>query len=177
MPAILQTERLMLKTRTPDDLEACVEMDTDPQVTEFIPGTWDGSCGHIAFLRERMQSPYPEGMGYWSVFAKENPADFLGWVHLLPIQDDEQAAEIGWRLKRSAWGNGYATEAARSILAHAFGTLGLRRIEAHTHVRNEASKKVIGKLGLRHVADFNYEGKIPSASYRIASDEYPADKE
>ncbi|WP_229058710.1 MULTISPECIES: GNAT family N-acetyltransferase [Parabacteroides] len=109
----LKTTRLMLKPRTMNNFGSCLEMDKDTEVTEYIPGVWNGSEKHIAFLRERISKSYPLGLGYWSIFSKDDPTDFLGWVHLLPSPDDEGATEIGWRLKRSAWSNGYATEAAQ----------------------------------------------------------------
>lgn len=166
LPAF-ETARLILKPRTIDDLENCVGMDINPQVTEYIPGEWNGSCRHIAFLKERILKPYPPGLGYWSVFLKDNPADFLGWIHLLPLPEDRQAAEIGWRLKHSVWGNGYATEAARIIMAYAFKVADFNRIVAYTHSANKRSIKMMNTLGLEYVADFIYDGKTPSLSYEI----------
>lgn len=166
-----ETSRLILKPRTINDLENCVEMDINPKVTEYIPGEWDGSCIHIAFLKERISKTYPLGLGYWSIFLKDNPADFLGWIHLLPLQNDKQAAEIGWRLKHSAWGSGYATEAARMIVAYAFKIADFNRIVAYTHSSNNRSIKMMNRLGFKFVADFIYDGKTPSLSYEIRKEE------
>ncbi len=163
----LETERLVLRPRTTGDLGACVEMDADAEVVRYIPVAWDGPQEHAAFLRERIGRVYPPGLGYWAVVAKSDPAGFLGWVHLLPVDDDAAAAEIGWRLKRSAWGHGYATEAARAVLAHAFGTVGCARVVAATHADNVRSKKVVERLGMRLVGDFLYEGVVPSSAYEI----------
>ena len=167
MSQIIETDRLILKPRTMNDLRPSVEMDIDPEVTKYIPGVWDGSCSHIAFLEARIVKSYPLGLGYWSVFTKENPLDFLGWVHLLPIQDDTKTVEIGWRLKRSAWGEGYATEAAQAIFKYAFETIGFGRIVAYTHAENIRSKKMMERLGLQYVTDFIYDETIDSSSYEI----------
>lgn len=172
MLQILETARLILKPRTTDDFKPCVEMDIDPEVTKYIPGVWDGSCKHIAFLEERIRKSYPLGLGYWSIFPKNNPNDFLGWVHLLPLKEDKTTVEIGWRLKRTAWGEGYATEAARTMLTYVFQTVGSEQVVAYTHVDNIRSKKVMERLRFRHVADCIYDGSIPSSSYEITMNEY-----
>lgn len=171
MSQILETDRLILKPRTMGDLRQCVEMDIDPEVTKYIPGIWDGSCQHIAFLEEKIQKSYPLGLGYWSIFPKDNPNDFLGWVHLLPLKEDKRTVEIGWRLKRVAWAEGYATEAARTMLTYVFETIGIERVVAYTHVDNIRSKKVIERLRFRHVTDFIYGSGIPSSSYEIKMNE------
>lgn len=162
-----ETDRLILKPRTTEHLEECLKMDKDPEVTKYIPGVWDGGQEHIAFLRKRIAKSYPPGLGYWSIFSKDNSEEFLGWVHLLPTQNDEQTTEIGWRLKRGAWGKGYVTEAARTIFAYAFGMIGSERLVAETHSENYRSKKVMERLGFKYIRDFMYEDKIPSSSYEI----------
>jgi len=167
-----ETVRLILKPRTIDDLESCIEMDIAPQATEYIPGEWNGSYEHLTFLKERILKSYPSGLGYWSIFSKENPINFLGWIHLLPVKDDRQATEIGWRLKYSAWGNGYATEAAQVIIAHAFSIADFNRIVAYTHSANNRSIKMMNRLGLKYIDDLIYNGKTPSLFYEIRREKY-----
>lgn len=58
----LRTNRLILKPRTMDDLKEYVEMDLNPEVTQYIPGIWDGSQKHISFLEERIMKSYPPGL-------------------------------------------------------------------------------------------------------------------
>ncbi len=164
---IFETDRLILRPRTMDDLDACVEMDADPEVIRFIPVVWNGPAAHAEFLKERVGKQYPPGLGYWSVFLKDEPEEFLGWVHLLPVDGGADTAEIGWRLKRSAWSRGYATEAARAVLEHAFETVGCGRVVAATHADNVRSKKMMSRLGMKYLSDFVYDGRIPSSSYEI----------
>jgi RimJ/RimL family protein N-acetyltransferase len=83
-------------------------------------------------------------MGYWCLFT---PAGFIGWVFVAPLDLRGPEIEIGWRLVRSAWGHGYATEAARPVLAHAQRSLGLPRIVADIDPDNTASISVARKLG------------------------------
>ena len=69
---------------------------------------------------------------------------------LVPDPDDEAAAEIGWRLPRTRWGQGLATEGARALLTHAFETLGAERVWAETMAVNTRSRAVMERLGMRH---------------------------
>jgi RimJ/RimL family protein N-acetyltransferase len=143
------TERLILRPRTIDDYDACLAMDRDPAVVRYIPGPWDDATAHAAFLRHRIARPYPDGLGYWCVFPKASLDRFLGWVLLIPRDAVGPEVEIGWRLLQSAWGRGYAPEAAAAIVRHAFETVGLDRIIAEIHPEHARSQRVAEKIGLR----------------------------
>src|ERR1700730_17860825 len=119
-----ETDRLLIRPRTMADYEACLAMDRDPLVTQFIDGPWHDAVQHERFLRERIQTWFGDGLGYWSVFLKDSPMRFLGWVLLIPRDAVEPEIEIGWRPNRDAWGYGYASEAARSVGEHAFRSVG-----------------------------------------------------
>ncbi|MCP1315311.1 MULTISPECIES: GNAT family N-acetyltransferase [unclassified Halomonas] len=142
------TVRLAIKPRTFADLEACLKMDRDPEVTKYVPGPWHDPASHEAFVRERLRVCFGRGLGYWSVFANKLPNDFIGWILLIPQMGVGPDIEIGWRFKRSAWGKGYATEAAHPVLEHAFKTLGLQRVVADIHAENSGSIRVAQKLGM-----------------------------
>ncbi len=143
------TSRLALRPRTLADTDACIEMDGDPEVTRFIPGPWNDAAAHRGFVVERTRGPYPPGLGYWSVLHVERDNAFLGWVLLIPADTIGGAIEIGWRLVRAAWGKGYATEAARPVLTHAFTRPNVERVTADIAPNNIASIRVAEKLGLR----------------------------
>ena len=140
------------------DLETCLEMDRDPMVTRFIPGPWSDPEKHRAFVVARMNRTYPDGLGYWSVLDRYEPNSFLGWVILLPHQHAAREVEIGWRFKRASWGRGFATEAARPILDHAFATVGLEAVVADIDPQNRASLRVAEKLGLSVAGERILEG-------------------
>jgi RimJ/RimL family protein N-acetyltransferase len=159
MPDVLptfRTERLVIRPRTLDDLEACLEMDRDPEITKFISGPWSDPAAHRGFLQGRMRHEYPEGMGYWAVVA---PQGFVGWVLLTPLDLHGPEIEIGWRLVRSAWRRGYATEAARPVLDHALNTLRLRQVIADIDPKNVASIAVARKLGFTDAGTTMYAGR------------------
>lgn len=131
-------------------------MDRDPNVTRFVPGPWNDPEKHRAFVLDRINANCREGFGYWSVFERTVPDEFLGWILLLHAENDWQNAEIGWRFRRRAWGNGYATEAAGAIHDHAFSAVGVAGLQADIDSRNTASTSVAERLGMR----FEEEGNI-----------------
>lgn len=146
MQPSFETDRLILRPRGLQDLDACLAMDRQPGVTKFIEGPWEDPVRHRAFVLDRITRAYPPGQGYWSIFEKDNPDRFIGWVLLIPDRDD---VEIGWRLVPECWGRGYATEAARPVLAHALSTLELSRVIADIHPDNAGSIGVAEKIGMR----------------------------
>ncbi|NTF41302.1 GNAT family N-acetyltransferase [Rhizobium rhizogenes] len=169
-----ETDRLVLRPRIMKDIEDCLAMDRDPDVTRFIPGPWNDPEAHRLFLTSRMEAKFSDGLGYWSIFAKDNPTQFLGWILLIPADAVGPQIEIGWRLNRFSWGKGYATEAARPVLVHAFATLGLDCVIADIAPGNIASMRVAEKLGLSATHETNYLGQ-PFASYQITRDAFEAE--
>lgn len=168
-----ETERLIVRLRDAGDLEACLAMDRDPEVTKFIPGPWQDPDAHRAFVTARIFEDFGAGLGYWSIVAKEAPSTFLGWILLIPDDTVGPDIEVGWRLTRATWGRGIAAEAARPVIAHAFGTLGLDRIIANIHPDNLASRKLAEKLGLRHQHDQTF-GEDRWAAYEMTHADHAA---
>ena len=162
----LDTPRLLIRERTLADLESCLEMDRDPEVTRYIAGPWCDPAAHRQFVTHRMTRPYPAGLGYWSIRERSAPERFIGWVLLIPDHGAGPDVEIGWRLIRSAWGRGIASEAARALVAHAFGTVRLPRVIADIASDNVASLSVARKLGMKWVGSDTSDG-IRYERYRL----------
>lgn len=150
MPPCFETPRLALRPRTLAELEDCLAMDREPEVTRHIDGPWTDPDAHRRFVTDRITRAYPDGMGYWTVRTRTPESRFLGWVLLIPADTVGPEIEIGWRLVRAAWGHGYATEATAPVLAHARGTLGVTVI-ADIDADNIASTRVAEKIGLRRI--------------------------
>lgn len=167
---VFRTARLTLTPRSMADLDACLAMDRDPEVTRFVAGPWTDPVAHRAFVIARIRHRYPPDMGYWSVFA---PAGFVGWILLAPCDLAGPEIEIGWRFVRAAWGQGYATEAARAVRDHALGTLGLAFVVADIDPANRASVRVAEKLGLRPAGSRPYAGRRVTR-YAAGADPAPA---
>ena len=157
MQVFLDTERLVLRRFTEGDVDHLVELDSDPEVMRFINGGRPTSRREIesdvlpAFLDHYRRFP---GYGFWAAMEKST-GRFVGWFHFRPAnaaQPDE--VELGYRLRRSAWGKGYATEGSRALIQKGFAELGVQRVVAFTMVVNVASRRVLEKAGLRYVRTF-----------------------
>lgn len=145
MTGVITTKRLILRPRTLADIDACIAMDCDAEVTKFIEGPWDGGTAHRSFLTERMSAEFDYPLGYWAITAKDAPDVFLGWAMLLPT---DAGIEIGWRLTRETWGKGIATEAMRGALALLRERRPNANVMASIHPENTGSLRVAEKIGM-----------------------------
>ena len=143
-----ETARLVLRPRALADTEACLAMDREPGVTRFVVGPWHDPLAHRALIERRTLGPHGDGLGYWVIAPRDEPQGFLGWVLLIAEDAIGPEVEIGWRLRRTAWGQGFATEAARPVLAHGINSVGLVRVIADIQPGNAASRRVAEKLGM-----------------------------
>lgn len=164
MNPVYKTDRLILCPRSMNDLEDCVAMDMDPEVVKYIRPTEDEAT-HRAYLTDCFKQSYDSGLGFWSVFLKEDygsPGEFVGLVLLIPLADEGPQVEIGYRFVQRSWGKGYASEAATAIRDHAFKHTDLKAIVAVTHPDNESSQNVLRKIGLVQGEDkFAYGQMLP----------------
>jgi RimJ/RimL family protein N-acetyltransferase len=166
-----ETQRLLVRPRQIADLNVCLAMDRDPAVLRYLDVPWRTPQEHRQFLINRITRAYPDGLGYWSVVLKLVPAAFIGWVLLIPYDAAGPEIEIGWRFLRSAWGNGFASEASLPVLRHGFETAGLDRVVADIHPDNAASLRVAEKLGLRFIGERKTKGRM-LRSYALERQEY-----
>ncbi len=147
---MLTTERLLLRQWRDDDLDAWAELNADPSVREFFDGvlTRDQARASLDRFRAAIAG---RGWGWWAVEVRDT-GELVGMAGLDPVDDGLPfgGVEIGWRLARKAWGQGYATEAARAVLAYGFETLGLPEILAMAAVGNVRSHAVMSRLGMTH---------------------------
>jgi RimJ/RimL family protein N-acetyltransferase len=151
MQIFLETERLVLRRFTEADVDDLFALDNDPAVMRFLNG---GTPTPRAVI-ERGFLPlilgYYErfgGYGFWAAIEKATGA-FLGWFSVRPRDDAHpEVTELGYRLNRIAWGQGYATEGARALIGHGFTVLGVERVYATTYQDNLASRRVMEKVGM-----------------------------
>ena len=142
----LETPRLFLKPRTLAHLHDCWDMDRDPEVHRFLSWPEDDEATYKEKLGSRIAQGYAPGFGHWCLYPKADPDRFLGWACLVPLPGHEPAVEVGYRLRRDAWGGGYVTEAARGLLRYGFDILELTRILAVADPENVRSHSVIARL-------------------------------
>jgi RimJ/RimL family protein N-acetyltransferase len=169
MQVFLETQRLVLRQFTTADVDDLVSLDADPDVMRYV-------TGGIATSREEVENEILpayldyyeryEGFGFWAVLEKPGGA-FLGWLHFCPLHEpDTSEVALGYRLRKSAWGRGYATEGSRALIAKGFTEYGVRRVVAEAMAVNAASRRVMEKSGLTLVRSFHAEWP-----YRIEGDE------
>jgi RimJ/RimL family protein N-acetyltransferase len=175
MEVYLRTERLVLRKFTPDDVDVLVELDSDPGVMHFVTGGVPTSRQEIvddflpAFLA--YYDRYA-GFGFWAAVDRAT-GGFLGWFHLRPAPGDApDEVELGYRLRRAAWGRGYATEGSRALIAKAFTELGVRRVHAETMTVHHASRAVMERAGLRHARTYHQPWPYPIPGDEFGDVEY-----
>jgi ribosomal-protein-alanine N-acetyltransferase len=99
------------------------------------------------------------GLGVWAGFEKQT-ANFIGFYELAHL-DNTDEIEVGYRLIRQSWNQGYATEMTKVLLNYGFNKMGLDKIVGITHPKNIASQKVLTKSGLKYLKDaFYYETDV-----------------
>jgi RimJ/RimL family protein N-acetyltransferase len=179
MRIFLETQRLMLRRFTADDAGNLVNLDADPDVMRFVTGGIPTSRDEIeneflpAFLGYYQRY---EGYGFWAAVEKAT-GEFLGWFHFRPRQGAVPGeVELGYRLRKSAWGKGYATEGSRALIRKGFTELGVQRVVAETMAVNEASRRVMEKAGLRLVRTFHQPWPYPIDGDQFGDVEYALDK-
>jgi RimJ/RimL family protein N-acetyltransferase len=155
----LETSRLVLRGFHPADRDAFTAMNADPEVMAFMSRRLDSAASDafLARIRARWEA---DGFGIWAVERQEDGA-FLGFAGLSEpgfTAAFTPAVEVGWRLARSAWGHGYATEAGAAALRFGFEVVGLEEIVSFTAVANARSRRVMDRLGMTHdpADDFDY---------------------
>ncbi len=158
MQVFLETERLVLRRFTEADVDNLFELDRDPDVMRFLNGGKPTPRDVIQNeILPRFLHRYERfaGYGYWAAIEKSS-GDFLGWFHFRPREGSSpDEVELGYRLRKSAWGKGYATEGSRALIRKGFTELGVQRVVAETMAVNLASRRVLEKAGPRLARTFH----------------------
>jgi RimJ/RimL family protein N-acetyltransferase len=160
MRVFLETERILLRRFTESDVGNLHDLDGDPEVMRFLNGGKPTPRDMIRnetlprFLRS--YEPF-EGFGVWAAIERWS-GEFVGWFEFCPRKGaGPEEVELGYRLRRSAWGKGYATEGSRALIRKGFTELGVQRVMAETMAVNAASRRVMEKAGLRYVRTFHQQ--------------------
>jgi RimJ/RimL family protein N-acetyltransferase len=175
MEAVLETDRLVLRRFTAGDAGGLAALDADPEVMRFL-GPVRSRAEIAAEVLPRLMACHARhpGFGYWAARIRGG-GELAGWFGLRPVTPgsaaivdwpdapagDVAVAELGYRLRRSAWGQGYATEGARALVRRAFTGLGVSRVVATTMAVNTRSRRVLEKAGLRHARTLHLDWPDP----------------
>lgn len=167
---VIETERLILRHFRLSDGEAMERVFGDAEVMRFGPGVQTPQWVR-GWLRRCMEDDRKVGFGPWAVVAKSGRA-VIGYCGLSYFPDigGRPEMEIGYRLARPFWGQGYATEAAAAVRDYGFGVLCLPRLIALIDPRNVASLRVAEKIGMRYEREVMLEGySHPDYVYAVAN--------
>lgn len=164
----LETDRMLLRQFTADDLDFIMDLDSDPAVKRYID---NGAPVDSAESQEMLESwlGYHERGEEYGFFAaiERSSGEFLGWFHFRPGDDaGPLEPELGYRLRRAAWGRELGTEGSRALIDKGFTELHVERVYATTMAVNLASRRVMEKSGLRYVRTFHADWPV-----RIPGDE------
>lgn len=143
----LHTARLRLRPFTLTDTDTIFALQSNSHVLRY----WDSPPWKERTRAERFiaacRQMEQEGTGMRLVIERAADGTFIGWCCLVKWNPDHRSATMGYCLDDAAWGQGFATEAARALLQWGFDTLDLNRVQAETDTRNTASSRVLEKLG------------------------------
>jgi RimJ/RimL family protein N-acetyltransferase len=158
----------VLRRFTPADVESLFALNNDPEVMRFINGGRGASRREIEReYRERFAKD-----GYWAAIERATD-DFIGWFGFHPREDRaSHEFELGYRIRKSAWDRGYATEGSRALIRKGFIELDVRRVFAETMAVNLASRRVMEKSGLEYVRTVHEDWSEPIAGAEQGEVEY-----
>jgi RimJ/RimL family protein N-acetyltransferase len=178
--AILRTDRLELVPLSEDHLSFLVDLNSDPVVQRFLFHRGLTAEETEERLRRALAAAAEvDGLGQW---IGSSGGELIGLWMLQPPHGPSQPpvpgeADLGYRLPRRYWRQGYASEGARELVRHGFSDLGLTRIFAQTMAANQPSRATMAAAGLRLVRTFAEEYDVPIPGHEQGEVEYDITQE
>lgn len=159
----IDTERLVLRPISLDDVDRLIDLDSDPEVMRYLNGGKPNT-------REYVESRVRASIGYRWVAYVRSDEDFVGWFGMKPA--GERAYELGYRLRQRHWNQGFACEGSRVLIDLAFSELDAARVCANTMTVNERSRRVMEKCGLRYASTYHLDWDEPIEGAELGEVEY-----
>jgi len=170
----IETERLILRDVEESDVMGIFELDSDPDVHEFLGKkpikTIKEAEEVISYIRNQYTT---HGIGRWAIIDKETE-DFIGWSGLKyekEVRTEFNYYDLGYRLRKKYWGKGIATETAIEALKYGFEKLNLKEISGAADINHIASNKILQKVGLKFIETFDFE-ETPHHWYTLKKSEW-----
>ena len=163
---LFKSKRLGFRNWTNEDSDEFSKLNSDEKVMEHFPKTL--SKKEVGKFIDGLKKHFTEnGFTYYATEIIETK-EFIGMIGLA-FQEYKTnftpAIDIGWRLKRDAWGKGYATEGAKRCLEYAFNELEINKIIAVCPVKNKKSENIMKKIGMTKKGEFNHPELINHPEY------------
>ncbi len=167
----LETERLILRELRMSDLEGMFELDSDPEVHKYLGNNPVKTKEESQKIIENIINQYEKyGIGRWALINKKT-GEFMGWSGLkinTNMNGITNFYDVGYRLIKRFWGQGYATESGIKAVDYGFKVLKLPELYGITEVEHQASHRTLLKIGLKYVEDFYCEEeKLKLRWYKI----------
>jgi ribosomal-protein-alanine N-acetyltransferase len=155
LPPVLTTARLRLRPFTHGDAAALFRVFSDNEVARFWSvAAWTDIAQAEKMIEEALLAYREGGLSRYAI-ALADTDELIGICNLRGFFEQNRRCELGYALGSAHWGHGYAFEALEALLGHAFSALDMNRIEADIDPRNDASARLLGRLGFRQ------EGYMP----------------
>jgi RimJ/RimL family protein N-acetyltransferase len=171
---VIRTDRLIMRRWRDADRQPFAVLNADPEVMRYFPAPLDRAASDA--MVDRIEELFlRQGFGLWALEVSVT-GEFIGFTGLNPMPGGVPGAggmEVGWRLARGAWHQGYATEAAVAAAGVAFRGAGLAELWSMTAVANQPSRAVMRRLGMALHAHFDHPGLAaghplrPHVAYRL----------
>lgn len=170
------TDRLLMRRWRPDDRDRFAVINADVQVMRFFPAPLNRSESDA--LVDRIEAGFEtNGFGLWALERRDN-REFIGFTGLSVVPSNipcAPAVEVGWRLHPDAWGQGFASEAARRALHRGFTEFAIDEIVSFTAAINLPSQRVMQRIGMTHDSSDDFDHPVlgrkhplrPHVLYRI----------
>ena len=172
---MLETERLLMRKFTIDDLPKLIELRSDPEVYKYLGGT---RLQNPEAIEKRMRfyiDCYEKlGFGVCAMIWKET-GEMFGWSGLMPLENTGEI-EVGYGMSKEFWGKGIGYECARVWLEYGFEKAGLERIVAVAQPENTGSWRIMEKLGMRYEKTEDHYG-IDCLFYAISREDWQNSKD
>lgn len=167
----LKTKRIGFSKWNEGDLDLAVQLWGDKEVTRFICSTGRFTKEDIVHrLETEIQNEKRFQIQYWPIFELSTD-ELIGCCGIRPFGSEIHSYETGFHLRAKYWGMGYASEAAKAVIVYSFDTLKADKLYAGHHPKNEASKKLLTKLGFQYIGENYYEPTgLYHPSYELIGD-------
>lgn len=179
MKTITETERLIIREIEISDTDVMLELHSDPEVHRYLGNNTITSREGIIDAINSLGKQYADfGVGRWAMINKKTN-EFIGWTGLQfvteSINNHKNYYDLGYRLLKKFWGQGFATESTFASIDYVFNKLGATEIYAMADIDNVGSNKILKNVGLRFVESFDDEG-VKHNWYKLTSSEYKSKK-
>jgi len=154
----LETPRLVIRSFDPSDAAGMLAVFGDPEVRKYLPPFPNPTLETMqASVARRMAMERDHGHGLWAV-ERRDTGELIGDCGLMLVEGTGPEVEVAYHYKRTAWNNGFGTEAAIAVLAYGFGPIGLEHVIAICFPENVGSWRIMEKAGMRYEGTGDYYG-------------------